>query len=92
MDIESSYSKPGNSIFLTTLGAVAFLVLLGVLGFIRSHLVAIEERLEINLAYQPPEAVPVAAGDYEPVFTIEHALTLLSWRYVAKFVLLYRLR
>ena len=76
MNNKSSNRKLGDSVLLPALGAVAFLVLLGLLAFIRGNLEEIEERLDSQLAYQPPQAAFVTEGDGEPVFTTKHAHTI----------------
>lgn len=76
MNKQSSNRKPGKKMLMPVLGALGFLVLVGVLSFVAHQLEEIEERLESRLAYQPPAAAPVAKGNGEPVFTSKHAHTI----------------
>ena len=76
MNNETSNRKSDKSFLMPMLGAVGFLVLIGVLSFINNQLEMIEARLESPLAYQPPEAAPVQVGEGTPVFTTKHAHTI----------------
>ena len=63
-------------LFASTLGAILFLALLGVLSFFGYKLNEIEDSIEDRLAYQPPVTVAAEKSDDGPVYTTSHAHTI----------------
>lgn len=63
-------------LFASTLGAILFLALLGVLSFFGYKLNEIEDSIEDRLVYQPPVTVAAEKSDNGPVYTTSHAHTI----------------
>lgn len=74
-DIKHSDNKR-ESLWKSTLGAIAFLALLGLLSYLGYQIEMIEGRLEDRLAYQPPVATSIEAAENQPVYTTRHAHTI----------------
>lgn len=63
-------------LWMSTLGALAFLALLGLLSYLGLQLEKIEGKIEDHLDYQPPAATAPDKNEDRPVYTTTHAHTI----------------